>query len=75
MFDAIQIQIHIQFRPMKMMAMGKFHSEQLLYRRLAKPRKIIEARKILKGSVLGIEDFAFFTVLSRLLVPAPIHLF
>ena len=46
-FDALQIQIHVEIRPMKMIAVGKFHVEQLVDRRAAKPREIVEAEKIL----------------------------
>ena len=44
--DAFQIQIHVEFRPMKMIPVGKFHVEQLAHRRVAKPREIAEAEKI-----------------------------
>jgi hypothetical protein len=44
--DAFQIQILVQFRPMKMIAVGKFHVEQSVHRRAAKPREIVEAEKV-----------------------------
>jgi hypothetical protein len=46
MLDALQIQIHIQFRSIKMMAVGKFHVEQLFQGHLPKPREIVETKKM-----------------------------
>ena len=44
--NPFQVQIHIKFRPVKMIAVEQFDGEQLLECRAAKPRKIIERKEV-----------------------------
>jgi len=50
MLDPIQIEIHIEQRPKKMLAVMKFDRKQLVQRRFAKPGELPEVQKIFPAS-------------------------